>query len=64
LSIRRFLKDPRKIFFGWWMVIAGRILYLWGYGYHAYGFDALFKPIFEELGFSRTAASMTAPGAI
>ena len=49
-----------KIFFGWWTVLAGGILALWGYGYQAYGISALFKPISEELGFSRTATSVAA----
>ena len=48
------------IFFGWWTVLAGGILALWGYGYQAYGISALFKPISSELGFSRTATSVAA----
>ncbi len=53
------IKFP-KIFFGWWTVLASGILALWGYGYQAYGISALFKPISEELGFSRTATSFAA----
>ena len=49
-----------KIFFGWWTVLAGGILALWGYGYQAYGISALFKPIASELGFSRAATSVAA----
>ena len=49
-----------KIFFGWWTVITGGILALWGYGYQAYGISALFKPIATELGFSRTTTSVAA----
>ncbi|MBW2622136.1 MAG: MFS transporter [Deltaproteobacteria bacterium] len=52
--------DPRNVFFGWWMSLAGGILCLWGYAYHAYGFSALFKPISEELGISRFATSIAA----
>ena len=52
--------DPRKIFTGWWMTIAGGLLCLWGYGFHSYGFSALFKPISRELGFSRTTTSVAA----
>jgi len=55
-----FLKDPRDVFFGWWMTLAGGLLCLWGYGYTAYGFSALFKPISQELGFSRAATSVAA----
>jgi len=47
-----------KVYFGWWTVIASGILALWGHGYHAYGFSALFKPIASELGFSRTTTSV------
>ena len=49
-----------KIFFGWWTVLAGGIIALWGHGYHAYGFSALFKPISSELGFSRMVTSVAA----
>ena len=57
---RSWLKDPRKIFIGWWLTIGGGILCLWGYGYQAYGFSALFKPISDELGISRAATSVAA----
>lgn len=59
-GIKRFIKDPRDVFFGWWMTLAGGLLCLWGYAFHAYGFSALFKPLSEELGFSRTATSFAA----
>ena len=49
-----------KIFPGWWIVLTGGILALWGHGYHAYGFSALFKPIASELGFSRAVTSVAA----
>ena len=52
-------KLPR-IFSGWWTVLTGGILSLWGHGYQAYGFSALFKPLASELGFSRAAASVPA----
>lgn len=57
---KKLLVDPRKIYFGWWMTIAGGLLCFWGYAYHAYGFSALFKPISEELGFSRATTSLAA----
>ena len=49
-----------KIFFGWWTVLTGGFLALWGHGYHSYGFSALFKPIASELGFSRAVTSVAA----
>jgi len=33
---------------------------MWGYGYQAYGFSAMLKPISQELGLSRAAASIPA----
>lgn len=39
-------------------MIAGGILALWGHGYHAYGFSALFKPIAVDLGLSRAETSI------
>lgn len=50
----------RNVFPGWWLVLAGGFLAFWGFGYHAYGFSALFKPIAEDLGLSRTATSIPA----
>ncbi len=51
---------PTGVFFGWWTVIAGGLLALWGHGFGTYGFSALFKPISAELGFGRTATSVAA----
>lgn len=47
-----------KIFFGWWTVIAGGLVDLWGAGYQVYGISALFKPISQELGISRAVTSI------
>jgi MFS family permease len=60
IRLKRLLIDPRRVYFGWWMTIAGGLLCLWGYAYQAYGFSALFKPISEELGFSRATTSVAA----
>lgn len=48
------------MFPGWWLVLTGGFLALWGFGYQAYGFSALFKPISQELGLSRTATTIPA----
>jgi OFA family oxalate/formate antiporter-like MFS transporter len=55
-AIRR-IRFP-KIFFGWWTVLATCLLTIWGTGYYALGFSALFKPISAELGLSRAATSV------
>ena len=59
-QLKKLLIDPRKIYFGWWMTISSGLLCFCGYAYHAYGFSALFKPISEELGFSRATTSLAA----
>jgi sugar phosphate permease len=48
------------VFFGWWTVLAGGLIALWGHGFHTYGFSALFKPLSEELGFGRAVTSVAA----
>ncbi len=53
-------RSSPKIFFGWWTVLGGGIIALWGHGYHVLGFSALFKPIASELGFSRAVTSVAA----
>jgi sugar phosphate permease len=58
--VKKLSLDPRRIYFGWWMTIASGLLCFWGYAYHAYGFSALFKPIAQELGFSRATTSLAA----
>lgn len=60
LAITKAIRNTKNIYFGWWMALAGGILCLWGFGFTAYGFSALFKPISTELGFSRTAVSFAA----
>lgn len=49
-----------RIYFGWWTVLAGGILSLWGHGYYSYGISSLFIPISSELGFSRATTSVAA----
>jgi MFS family permease len=52
-SIRKF----PKIFPGWWIVLASSIIGFLGVGIASSGLSVLFKPIAEELGLSRAAAS-------
>ena len=48
------------IFFGWWTVLTGSFLCLWGFGYYYTGMSALFKPIASDLGLSRAVTSVAA----
>ncbi len=45
------------IFYGYWIVLAGTLIATLNSGTFVYGFGAFFKPITEEMGWSRTALS-------
>ncbi len=47
----------KNMYFGWWTVIAGAIISLWGYGSWYYGMSALFNPLIAEYGWTRTQLS-------
>ncbi len=47
----------KKIFYGWWVVASGCILYLFGSGTVFYGFNVFFNPMIKEFGWSRTVTS-------
>jgi MFS family permease len=47
-----------RVFFGWWTVLATSLVTIWGTGYYAVGFSALFKPISADLGLGRAATSV------
>ncbi|UCH51374.1 MAG: MFS transporter [Chloroflexota bacterium] len=47
-----------NIFYGWWIVAAGIVLCLFGYGGWYYSFGALFNPISTEFGWSRATTSI------
>ncbi len=53
-------RSYRKIFFGWWTVIASGIISGLGHGFTSYGFSALFKPLAAELNFNRAVTSVAA----
>lgn len=46
-----------KVYFGWWIVLATSIIGFLGVGIASAGLSVFFKPIAEELGLSRAAAS-------
>jgi sugar phosphate permease len=51
---------PSKIFYGWWVVIAGFLISLLLGGFIILGFTAFFKPIANEFGWSYTQISLAA----
>ncbi len=57
MKLDALVKKPKKIFYGWWIVIAGTIISAMGGGFHFYGFTALFLPISKDLGLSRMETS-------
>jgi len=46
-----------KVFFGWWIAIAGSIQAFWTSGTFFFGFSAFFNPIVNEFGWSRAATA-------
>ncbi|MBI2908301.1 MAG: MFS transporter [Chloroflexi bacterium] len=50
-------KPARKIFYGWWVLLAGAGIGIFGAGSYQYGFGVFFKPISEEFGWSRAATA-------
>ncbi len=46
-----------KIFYGYWVVLAGTLIATLNSGTFVFGFGAFFKPIIEEFGWSRTEMS-------
>jgi len=51
------ISRSRKVYFGWWTVIASGIMTGWGWGAWGYGFGAYFKPLIEEFGWKRAQIS-------
>ena len=48
----------RKIFYGWWLVLASFIMFAVGGGLCSYGFSTFFNPIIDEFGWTRTQTSL------
>lgn len=47
-----------NVFYGWWIVAAGSVLCMFGYGGYFYSYGALFNPISQEFGWSRATTSV------
>ena len=52
-----FLAQPRKLFYGWWIVGAGLVSMMLSSGLFFNGFGFYFEPIRSQFGWSRTAIS-------
>ncbi|MDA8138830.1 MAG: MFS transporter [Desulfobacteraceae bacterium] len=47
----------KKIFYGWWIVLATNIICMFGYGTWLYSFGVFFKPMSAEFGWTRAMTS-------
>ena len=47
----------KRIFYGWWIVLATSLIHLWAAGTFYYSFTAFFNPIVQECGWSYAAVS-------
>jgi len=54
------LRVGKKIYFGWWTVLATGILSGLGHGYYGYGFSVFFKDLAAELGLTRAVTALAA----
>ncbi len=50
----------RKVFYGWWVVLATSLIHFWGAGTFFYSFTAFFNPLVQEFGWSYSATSVAA----
>ena len=50
-------KKSRKIFPGWWTVLASSIMCFWGYGSWSYGFGTYITPLLNDFGWTRAQIS-------
>lgn len=50
----------KKVFYGWWIVVASFFITLYMGGVIVYGFTAFFEPIADDLGWSYTQISLAA----
>ncbi len=55
-----FRREPIKIFYGWWIVVASFLTATYVGGAVFYGFTAFFEPIINEMGWSYTQVSIAA----
>ncbi len=53
-------RNPFKIFYGWWIVVASFLIALYLGGAVFYGFTAFFEPVVDEMGWSYTQLSLAA----
>lgn len=50
----------KRIFYGWWIVLATSLIHFWSAGTFFYSFTAFFNPIAHEFGWSYAATSFAA----
>ena len=50
----------KRVFYGWWVLLATSLIHFWGPGTYFYSFTAFFNPIVDEFGWSYAATSFAA----
>ncbi|MFC2072959.1 MFS transporter [Chloroflexota bacterium] len=58
VKISGLLKRPKKVFYGWWILLAGVVNSALTGGASTYGFSAFFLPICNEFGWKRAVMSL------
>ncbi len=49
--------QKKRVFYGWWIVLATSLIHFWGAGIFFYSFTAFFNPLVQEFRWSYTATS-------
>ncbi len=58
--LKKYYRMIKKIFYGWWIVLACFLIGLYVSGITFYGFTAFFEPLIKEFGWSYTQVSFAA----
>ncbi|MFC2004983.1 MFS transporter [Chloroflexota bacterium] len=57
MKLDELIKRPKRIFYGWWVILAAAFISATGSGFYFYGFSTFFISISKELGLTRAATS-------
>ncbi|MBA7613679.1 L-lactate transporter [subsurface metagenome] len=57
MRLNALIKRPRRIFYGWWVVLAAAAMSWYGSGAWFYGFSVIFKAILNEFGWARAVTA-------
>jgi len=57
MNIVAAIKGVKRVFYGWWIVLASSLIYAYGTGTFFYGFSVFFRPMVDEFGWDRAVTA-------